>query len=345
MTPAYYEKRWPRAQQSATQCLLPSGLYTPEYNTHVSYDRLSAAPLPPAPIMHHQSDERNLPKPYANGVLEVLDYDLTLMADFCSQLIRNLAGQGGQISDTHGQMHAHFVNTLLRATRLPRNTILLATVYFAQHMWSCAPRQPLSPSELWQQTLMCLVMANKFWDDSTFTNKSWADISGMDLRDINAAEIEWLHSQTWSLSLSDVAIRRWNSHHSQYVKRVTCSATAVASNYRRFSPLTVQPTPTQYTSRRDLQEPHAVAARHPTTPHAPLPISSYGYLTPPDSSEIRQHAQFSNDPLQQRYQPHHQALQQHQQPFGTDYFWSKMSNIQKDFGPKFCTFTASQTFY
>ena len=344
MTPAYYEQQWPRAQQSTTQCLLPSGLYTPEYNTRMSYDLPLVAPLPHAPIMQHQSNARNLPKPYSNGVLEVLDYDLTLMADFCSQIIRHLAGQGGQISDTHGHMHTHFVNTLLRATRLPRNTILLATVYFAQHMWSCAPRQPLCPSELWQHTLMCLVMANKFWDDSTFTNKSWADISGMDLRDINAAEIEWLHSQTWSLSLTDVAIRRWNSHHSQYVKRVTSSTSAVASNYRHFSPHSVQPNSAQYTLRREPQEPRVGAARYPTTPNASLPISSYGYLTPPDSRDTRQHAQFHNDALQQRYQPHHQALLQYQLPFGTDYFWSKMSNIQKDFGPKFCTFTTPQTF-
>lgn len=56
-------------------------------------------------------------------------------------------------------------------------------------------------------TLLCL--ANKFLDDNTFTNKTWSDVSGMNVYDLNVMEAEFLEALDYNLFVHQHEFNIW----------------------------------------------------------------------------------------------------------------------------------------
>lgn len=59
------------------------------------------------------------------------------------------------------------------------------------------------------QLLMFIHIANKFLDDNTFTNKTWADISCMKVTDLNIMELEFLDVLEFGLFVDKDEFGRW----------------------------------------------------------------------------------------------------------------------------------------
>jgi hypothetical protein len=49
------------------------------------------------------------------------------------------------------------------------------------------------------------MLANKVLDDHTYTNRTWADVTNMPLRDLNDSEKEFLQGLDFSLYVSRTA--------------------------------------------------------------------------------------------------------------------------------------------
>lgn len=54
-------------------------------------------------------------------------------------------------------------------------------------------------------------LANKFLDDSTFTNKTWSDVSGMKLQDLNTMEAEFLEALGYELFVHRYEFDQWRN--------------------------------------------------------------------------------------------------------------------------------------
>lgn len=116
----------------------------------------------------------------------------------------------------------HFVQQVLAQTLLSPTTLLLALHYI--HMFAGMLRPADGESDVYAAlTLIAqppstapfklltlgLMMANKFVDDNTFLNKTWHEVTGVPLAELNRMESYFLCRTQFHLSVSDSA---WRQH-------------------------------------------------------------------------------------------------------------------------------------
>lgn len=143
------------------------------------------------------------------GVTQDLDYDISTMAQF---VVKNtcvaFATSHNQIVHHSGDRNAieiftNGISSVLNATRLPSVTIFLALDYLFKHNNKIAFDTQLNENKsinlIYQSIIISFVLANKFNDDKTFTNRSWAQATGIAIDTINESEKRWLQDFEWDL--------------------------------------------------------------------------------------------------------------------------------------------------
>jgi hypothetical protein len=147
------------------------------------------------------------------GVMAVLDYDLTIMADFVAKVSCNFIN----LPKPWGSLTL-FVEKVLNQTRLPSSTVILAITYLSKRLAHDMPlidadsNAPLIPTnKLYEYLTMALILANKFLDDNTFTNTSWSDISGISRNELNIFERDWLKTMAYSLHVDPMEQKGWST--------------------------------------------------------------------------------------------------------------------------------------
>lgn len=159
------------------------GPMAPSYHKMPVFGRPAPAPAP-------------APEPVNGGISAVLDYDAANMAAFLSWCAFGMLGQTRNPSKEFEGV----VVLILHATRLPKSTIIIALEYLNQRFSSSA-LGPLAERELFLKLVVALVLANKFNDDNTFTNRLWAGATGLAIDQINQEERAWLAAVKWQLNV------------------------------------------------------------------------------------------------------------------------------------------------
>lgn len=209
-----------------------------------------------------------------------------------------------------------WVHQVLSATRLPSSTILLAFDYLSEHMRNIQSPYAVEAGEDELQRLLttALILGSKFLDDNTFINKSWAEVSNIDVNTLNWMELEWLKEINFRLHRDPDShhgfqyfLARWkhfeasrsvqqmqtkqaslNANGQVWMPRYLCSPQSTTS----FSPqivyspnvaTTSYPTPAfsnyaPYDSRSANTSPPSAPYSGPTTPEYHGPQSSWGSL-------------------------------------------------------------------
>ncbi|CAO1614500.1 unnamed protein product [Sympodiomycopsis kandeliae] len=177
-----------------------------------------------------------------------------------------------------------FIRDALGTTQLSTSVLILALLYVRRLKLMHPQIQGQDGSE-YRVAVAALMLGNKFLDDHTYTNKTWADISGIALKDVTKLEIEfWLGLQmrihvgeedykSWLRSLEDLAGQRQQllAKRAQEISRrrllVSEQASPRATRFRNSISHVVpavQPMP-----------PSAFNTAHnPAMSHAPAPASS-----------------------------------------------------------------------
>lgn len=124
------------------------------------------------------------------GVCAVLDYDLDLMIDYVAEMAQRLLPTANLTFPSLRK----FVSGLLSSTRLPSTTILLGMHYLAKraNMRSAAGSLVNTERDVWRMLTVGLLLGSKFLDDNTFQNRSWSEVSGLLVTELNSLEAEWL---------------------------------------------------------------------------------------------------------------------------------------------------------
>ena len=203
---------------------------------------VSATILPPIrgqdaidPYAHYSStNPLFVPKPKeekaTGGVAAHLDYDIPTMSDFVAEVSQGMLDlflSLPRLSDIDfvrsinpntrvDAQYRKYVTQILTSTRLPSSTIMLGLFYLANRMKILSARGAdiRSRDVIYRMLTTCLLLGSKFLDDNTFQNRSWAEVSNINVKELNTMELDWLQDFDWCIHS-----RMYDQHEGFYVWR------------------------------------------------------------------------------------------------------------------------------
>ncbi|KAK3313305.1 hypothetical protein B0H66DRAFT_577386 [Apodospora peruviana] len=145
--------------------------------------------------------------------------ELTLFFWFESVMVLQAAGNGKDLAPSAASLRKpksaivdhHFrkwVQSVLSTTQVTQNVILLALM-FIYRLRLANPKMKGQPGSEYRLLTVALMLGNKFLDDNTYTNKTWADVSCISVRDIHVMEVEFLGNMRYSLLASRDQWEEW----------------------------------------------------------------------------------------------------------------------------------------
>jgi hypothetical protein len=198
----------------------PPGLPIP--NGIVAAPRLP--PIQTYPPSVHRKEPTFLPEPAPSanedkavgGVSARLDYDLEMMADFVTKTSHNLVAKWlprkGMAQPLPSSTYRKWVLQVLSATRLPSSTLFLSLYYLSKRVAALGSESyhQFDEHAINRILTVALIIGSKFFDDNTFINRSWSEVSGIDVKYLNQMEREWLLSIGYHLHLDEEATESCN---------------------------------------------------------------------------------------------------------------------------------------
>lgn len=165
------------------------------------------------------------------GVSAKLDYEMEVMTDFVCEMALQLITPGRLMPPSFRK----WVHQVLCATRLPSATILLSMFYLSTRM-PMISSQPKTDSHLFRLLTIALVLGSKFLDDNTFINRSWSEVSGIPVADLNHLETEWLVAIDFKLHRDPSEQQGWTSW-SDHWKDYQSHAAVRTNRSNKLSPI------------------------------------------------------------------------------------------------------------
>jgi hypothetical protein len=102
-----------------------------------------------------------------------------------------------------------WVATILTTTQVAQNVIILALL-FIYRLKLTNPSVKGRPGSEYRLLTVALMLGNKFLDDNTYTNKTWAEVSGISVQEVHIMEVEFLSNMRYSLFTRQ---KKWDEWH------------------------------------------------------------------------------------------------------------------------------------
>jgi hypothetical protein len=161
-----------------------------------------------------------------------------------------------------------WILTVLTTTQVTQNVVVLALLYIYRLKTANPTVKGRSGSE-YRLLTVALMLANKFLDDNTYTNKTWADVSGISVTEIHVMEVEFLSNMRYSLLVS---VEQWEEWLDKLIGFWSYLELAQRALSPSLSPLLI-PSPTHRTFISPLPSPtgpllsagHSVGIQAPNT--------------------------------------------------------------------------------
>ncbi|KAL9000289.1 MAG: hypothetical protein Q9169_001006 [Polycauliona sp. 2 TL-2023] len=176
-----------------------------------------------------------------------------------------------------------WVVSILSTTQVSQNVILLALM-FIYRLKKLNPGVKGKLGSEFRLFTVALMLGNKFLDDNTYTNKTWADVSGIPVQEIHIMEVEFLSNMRYTLYASEAEWRSWHVKLGKFWKYFeTASKSPVEAPPRVLNPpipspggLSTLPSPpaSTHTSPPYVTS-HSFNSNTPIHPH---PLSMPPYL-------------------------------------------------------------------
>ncbi|XWW97927.1 hypothetical protein V2A60_005923 [Cordyceps javanica] len=101
-----------------------------------------------------------------------------------------------------------WVLNVLQTTQVTQNVILLALLFIYRLKMSTPQIKGRAGSE-YRLLTVALMLGNKFLDDNTYTNKTWAEVSCFAVQEIHVMEVEFLSNMRYNLLASKEEWEQW----------------------------------------------------------------------------------------------------------------------------------------
>ncbi|KAK0704065.1 hypothetical protein B0T26DRAFT_744639 [Lasiosphaeria miniovina] len=173
-----------------------------------------------------------------------------------------------------------WVQTVLSTTQVTQNVILLALLFIYRLKVANPMVRGRTGSE-YRLLTVALMLGNKFLDDNTYTNKTWADVSGILVGDIHVMEVEFLSNMRYSLLASKAQWEEWLVKLSRF-----CAFLERSQRSASPSPLLI-PSPTHRGFASPLPSPTGTLSLNAYAP-SPTVYAAYSgaHGWPPSSATI-----------------------------------------------------------
>ncbi|KAL8971320.1 MAG: hypothetical protein Q9183_001107 [Haloplaca sp. 2 TL-2023] len=102
-----------------------------------------------------------------------------------------------------------WVVSILSTTQVSQNVILLALM-FIYRLKKLNPGVKGKLGSEFRLFTVALMLGNKFLDDNTYTNKTWAEVSGISVQEIHIMEVEFLSNMRYTLYASEKEWKGWH---------------------------------------------------------------------------------------------------------------------------------------
>ncbi|KAI0358891.1 hypothetical protein OH77DRAFT_1420377 [Trametes cingulata] len=101
-----------------------------------------------------------------------------------------------------------FMQKVLETTQVSQSVIVLSLRY----IYRLKARNPYTTGQAgseYRVAIAALMLANKFVDDNTYTNKTWSEVSGIELSEVNRMEREFLLGIDFGLYVDKTTYESW----------------------------------------------------------------------------------------------------------------------------------------
>ncbi|KAG1741874.1 uncharacterized protein EDB91DRAFT_1201629 [Suillus paluster] len=179
-----------------------------------------------------------------------------------------------------------FMQKLLETTQVSQSVIVLSLHY----IWRLKERNRFTaglPGSEFRIAVAALMMANKFLDDNTYTNKTWSEVSGIELTEITRMEKEFLMGINFNLYISKKTYDSWMNllRGLVYAKERECRRWR-HTRARHRTPRNSQPmsaAPVRSYRWRSQSTSHRARSTSPEQPVHPRTYSSSYHVMPSNS--------------------------------------------------------------
>ncbi|KAI9747113.1 MAG: hypothetical protein M1835_002216 [Candelina submexicana] len=140
------------------------------------------------------------------------------------------------------------------------------------------------PGSEFRLLTVALMLGNKFLDDNTYTNKTWAEVSGISVQEIHIMEVEFLSNMRYSLFASEDEWKEWHVKLGRFFNYFDRASRAPLEMTPRPpgppTPTLHVPPPLPSPPGSTHTSPPFVATYPPTGPALPPPYSSSHHAPP-----------------------------------------------------------------
>ncbi|KAI8077918.1 cyclin-domain-containing protein [Gilbertella persicaria] len=140
------------------------------------------------------------------------------LAEFCAVIIPCIWAGSFKSIISSPKRHLTFklyVQKVLKATQISCTCMILA-LYYIQKLRAAYPSIHASIGSEVRLFTTALVLANKYLDDNTFTNKTWSEVSSISISELNIMEMEFLSALDYHLHLPQDEFYSWVNQCQQW---------------------------------------------------------------------------------------------------------------------------------
>jgi hypothetical protein len=140
-----------------------------------------------------------------------------------------------------------WVHSILTTTQVTQNVVLLALL-FVYRLKKTNPRVNGNPGSEYRLLTVALMLGNKFLDDNTYTNKTWAEVSGLSVKEIHVMEVEFLSNMRYGLLTSKEQWEEWLNKLACYFKYCEQARMEEAARQVQAAPIHLSPNHGKFTT-------------------------------------------------------------------------------------------------
>ncbi|KAG6258755.1 hypothetical protein E4U24_001087 [Claviceps purpurea] len=128
-----------------------------------------------------------------------------------------------------------WAHKVLSTTQVTQNVIFLALLFIYRLRLSTPQIKGRAGSE-YRLLTVALMLGNKFLDDNTYTNKTWAEVSCFAVQEIHVMEVEFLSNMRYNLLASKDEWEQWIAKLSNFHEYYDRASKLTASPIMKLSP-------------------------------------------------------------------------------------------------------------
>lgn len=136
----------------------------------------------------------------------------TQLAEMCAMIIPCIWAGNFKRPLLSPKRHAafkSFVLKVLKSTQISSSCVILS-LYYVQQLRTAYPSIKASIGSEVRLFTTALVLANKYLDDNTFTNKTWSQVSSIPVNELNIMEMEFLSALNYTIHIPHSVYFDWS---------------------------------------------------------------------------------------------------------------------------------------